>query len=111
MLLQDLDLEDRMRAPCNKTWENPQTLNGFLAVWFGEEIDSVQYDTAQRFRKRKKKITKILTKNKNIFTHKSVAQAGSNDDKTWFQKSLWTVTLNPNLHIVLWIAEVSIMYF
>ena len=34
-----------------------------------------------------------LTKFENILTHRSVAQAGSNDEKTRGRKSRWTVPL------------------
>ena len=34
------------------------------------------------------------TKNENILSHCSVAQAGSNDEKIWGRKSRWTVPLS-----------------
>ena len=34
------------------------------------------------------------TKNENILSHCSMAQAGSNDEKIWGRKSRWTVPLS-----------------
>ena len=64
-------------------------------------IDSAQYEAARRLTLRSmilsedseklEYLSKNETKNENILNHWSVAQAGSNGEKTRGQKSRWTV--------------------
>ena len=66
--------------------------------------DSAQYDTAQNLTLRSmilrgtseklEYLGKNKTKNENVLTHWSVAQAGSNYEKTGGRKSRWTVLLS-----------------
>ena len=67
-------------------------------------VDSTQYDTTQNLTLRSiilrgdsekfEYLSEDETKNENILTHWSVAQAGSNDEKkTGGRKSRWTVPL------------------
>ena len=62
-------------------WQNDTTGYWLSAVWYWGEIFT------------KKSINSTKSKIENILTHWSVAQAGSNDEKTEGRKSCWTVSL------------------
>ena len=71
------------------------------SIIYCREIDSAQYDTAGKFLRNIKTTPRNVYQNRNDFSPLVRAQAGSNEEKKWGQKSRWTVPLSGDLLVKL----------